>query len=84
MGPLTMISVMLKSCTHKLRRRRGWEFVAPRRCSGVDGGGSEEGEESGHSHQSVEQAQPHQQHHHLEAAFLNTILSIEAILQRAP
>ena len=84
MGPLTMISVLLKSCTHKLRRGRGWVLVAPRRCSGVDGGGSEEGEESGHSHQSVEQAQPHQQHHHLAAALLNTILSIEAILQRAP
>ena len=37
---------------------------------------SEEGEESWERHQSVEQAQPHQQRHHLAAVFVNiTILS---------
>ena len=35
---------------------------------------SEEGEESWERHQSVEQAQPHQQRHHLAAVFV-TILS---------
>ena len=50
-------------------------LVEPR-WSGVDGGRSEEGEESRQRHQSVEQAQPHQQHHHLAAVFVNiTILS---------
>ena len=49
-------------------------LVEPR-WSGVDGGRSEEGEESWERHQSVEQAQPHQQCHHLAAVFVNiTIL----------
>ena len=42
----------------------------------MDGGGSEKGEESRQRDQSVEQAQPHQQSHHLAAVFVNiTILS---------
>ena len=39
----------------------------------MDGGGSEEGEESRQRHQSVEQAQPHQQRHHLAAVFVNIL-----------